>query len=75
MHIHYSELVADMPGAIGQRSLTEKDLSRLERMVQKSKKMLVQTFDEHCDTGLYTFKYHLSYLIVDIFEDLERYLF
>lgn len=48
-----------------QRVCDGDDVSSLKSRVKEFMKMLVEAFGEHCDSGLYTLKYHLLYHKVD----------
>lgn len=53
-----------------QRASRETEVSSLERTVRKFKKMFLETFDDHCDSGLH----NLNYLSIDLVEeDIRRY--
>lgn len=42
-----------------QRACSKKDLGSLDRRAGQFKKMWAETFDQHCDSGLYSLSYHL----------------
>lgn len=54
----YSVIVADVIGDLGHRACGEEDSCGLERRVKKFKKILVDISEEHCESHLYTLKYH-----------------
>lgn len=52
-------IVPDVTEDIQQHTSSDKDLRILGKRVKQFKKMLIETFYEHCVCGLYTVKYHL----------------
>lgn len=70
VHRHYSEIVDDVAEDMGQRRWGEDDLSSLESRDKEFKKMVRDAFDEHCDSGLYTLKYHL---LENMVEEIKRF--
>lgn len=52
LHTRYSEIVADVIGIMEQCTCGEEDLSSLECMLRKFKKIFIEAFDNHCDSGL-----------------------
>lgn len=59
MHTSNREIVADMTEDMRQQAGRENDLSSLRFGAQQFKKILIQTFDRYCESGLYTRKYHV----------------
>lgn len=70
VHILYSEIVFDVTGEIEQWLLSQDELKQLNERMSQFKRMLVETFMVHYDSGLYTITYHL---IVQIVENLGRF--
>lgn len=56
---NYSEIVADVMGDMGQWAWSNKGIMNLEGRVKVLKRVLIETFDERCDSELYTLKYHV----------------
>lgn len=54
VHIRYGDIFADVVGDTGQAVCCENRLDVLKRWVKLTKRMLMETFDENCDSGLYT---------------------
>lgn len=59
LNTRHSEIGADVTGDMGQRAWGMDDLGILENRVQKLKKMLVDAFDDTCDSNLHLRKFHL----------------
>lgn len=60
-----SRIVADVTVVMKQRVWGEEDLGNLERMVKQFRRTLLQTINEHCDSSLYTLKYHVLDHVVE----------
>lgn len=58
-HTRYSGIVSAVLGQEEQVACTAEASKMLAEIVKAFKRVLVDTFDEHCDQGLYTFKYFL----------------
>lgn len=59
VHTRYNETLCALIGGEWQRPWTEEASEMLRERVKGFKRLLVETFDEHCDSSLYTIKYHL----------------
>lgn len=69
--MRYREIVADVKGDMGHQVWYEEDLGRLKRRIKKLKRMLVEEFEESCNSGLHTLKHTLRDQTV---EDLQIYV-
>lgn len=49
----------------------EQELESPDRKVQTFKRLLVNIFDDHCDSRLYTLKYHLLDHVVEDMRGLD----
>lgn len=58
VNTRYSAIMCDVPGGEGQRAWTSKALEMLDEILKAFKRMLVDTFHEHCNSGLCALKYH-----------------
>lgn len=70
VHTLYNEIVCDLKRDVEQQIWDEKELGRLYRTVNQFKTILVEKFNQYCDSGLDTLKYHLLDHMV---EDLQRF--
>lgn len=61
----YSEIVCVLTGKQEQQAWTEETFEMLVERVKPSRRMLVGTLDEHCDSGSYSLKYNLLHYIVE----------
>lgn len=59
VHTGYGEMFADVAGYMGQQARRKEDLDRMERENKEFKGSLIETFEEYCNSVLYTLKYHL----------------
>lgn len=75
VHTRLNKIVADITADMRQQTCGEEKLGRLERRVRVFKRILVETFDVHRDSSLYTPTYHLLDGMVEDYEVLARYLF
>lgn len=63
----FSEITCDLTGGEGQRAWTEEISEMLDVRVKAFKRMLVDTFNEHCDLSLYKHKCHLqNHMVKDL---------
>lgn len=58
VHTRYCRIVGDVTGDVPQQAWDEEELISLERTNKESKRMLVDTFAERCDSGLDILKSH-----------------
>lgn len=70
VHTCYSEVFVNVMRDMGQRTRRAKNIGTIERTVEKFKRILVETFDEHCVCSLYGLRRHL---LEHIAEDIRRF--
>lgn len=61
----YSEFVLKVIERQGQCASTTEALEMIDEMVKSFARMLVETFDEHCNLRLYALKYHLHEPLIE----------
>lgn len=67
VHTMYSEIVNEVTGDGEYKIRSEEELVKLEERVKEFKRELVERFDDHCESGLYTLKFHLlDHMVEDI---------
>lgn len=64
----YSEILADVTSDMGHRARSGGELDSLKIRLKNFKRMLVETLDEHYDTGLGTLKLHLYDHMVEVIQ-------
>lgn len=66
----YSEIVYEVTKEVGEQLRSEEKLKRLPGNINPFKSLLVETFREHCDSGMYTLRCCLPDHMV---EDMRRF--
>lgn len=66
VHSRYRRILAYAMGHIWNQSCTENIMSSLMSTLRKYERMLVEMFDKHYDTSIYTLYYYsLGYIVTD----------
>lgn len=71
VHIRYGEIMCDSTRAEGHRAWTVKALQMLAEGVRVFKRLVVLTFGEHCNSDLYTLRYHSTHHTVEDVRKIE----
>lgn len=59
MHVLYPELMVSMTNDDGKKGWSQLKVSALQIQIIKFKRLLVKSFYEHCNCGLFTPEFHL----------------